>query len=56
VPRGTPEAVLQSIVNWINAGDLDSLMALYEPSAGLPLSPAKQQLSSPPQSAEYVFR
>ena len=29
----TPEAVLQSIVDGINTGDLDSLMTLYEPDA-----------------------
>jgi uncharacterized protein (TIGR02246 family) len=33
MPTGTPEAVLQSIVDGINAGDLDSLMTLYEPGA-----------------------
>jgi hypothetical protein len=33
MPRETPEAVLQSIVDGINTGDLDSLMTLYEPDA-----------------------
>jgi uncharacterized protein (TIGR02246 family) len=31
--RETPETVLQSIVDGINTGDLDSLMTLYEPDA-----------------------
>jgi hypothetical protein len=30
---GTPRQVLQSIVEGINAGDLDGLMSLYEPEA-----------------------
>ena len=32
--RGTPEQVLKSIVDGINTGNLDALMALYEPDAG----------------------
>lgn len=32
--RGTPEQVLKSIVDGINAGNLDALMTLYEPDAG----------------------
>lgn len=31
--REIPEAVLQSTVDGINTGDLDSLMTLYEPDA-----------------------
>src|SRR5262245_58451747 len=31
---GTPEQVLRSIVDGINTGNLDALMALYEPDAG----------------------
>jgi uncharacterized protein (TIGR02246 family) len=39
--RETPEAVLQSIVDGINAGDLDSLMTLYEPGAAFATQPGK---------------
>ena len=39
--RGTPDAVLQSIVDGINAGDLDSLMTLYEPDAVFATQPGK---------------
>jgi ketosteroid isomerase-like protein len=41
MPRGTPEAVLQSIVDGINAGDMDSLMTLYEPGAVFATEPGK---------------
>jgi uncharacterized protein (TIGR02246 family) len=41
MPRETPEAVLQSIVDGINAGDLDSLMTLYEPDAVFATQPGK---------------
>jgi uncharacterized protein (TIGR02246 family) len=41
MPTGTPEAVLQSIVDGINAGDLDSLMNLYEPGAVFATQPGK---------------
>ena len=41
MPRGTPDAVLQSIVDGINAGDLDSLMTLYEPGAVFATQPGK---------------
>lgn len=37
--RETPEAVLQSVVDGINAGDLDGLMTLYEPGAVFATSP-----------------
>ena len=37
----TPEAVLNSIVHGINAGDLDALMPLYEPQAGFAAQPGK---------------
>jgi uncharacterized protein (TIGR02246 family) len=39
--RETPEAVLQSIVDGINSGDLDSLMTLYEPGAVFATQPGK---------------
>ena len=37
--RGTPEQVLKSIVDGINAGDLDTLMSLYEPEAAFAAQP-----------------
>ena len=39
MPRGTPEQVLQSIVDGVNAGDLDALMTLYEPDAVFAVQP-----------------
>ena len=39
VDRETPEQVLKSIVDGINAGDLDALMTLYEPDAGFAAQP-----------------
>jgi uncharacterized protein (TIGR02246 family) len=35
----TPEQVLKSIVDGINAGNLDALMALYEPEAAFATQP-----------------
>jgi uncharacterized protein (TIGR02246 family) len=37
--RETPEEVLKSIVDGINTGNLDSLMALYEPQAAFATQP-----------------
>ena len=37
--RETPEQVLQSIVEGINAGNLDALMSLYEPEAAFASQP-----------------
>jgi uncharacterized protein (TIGR02246 family) len=37
--RGTPEQVLKSIVDGINAGDLDTLMSLYESEAAFAAQP-----------------
>ena len=37
--RGTPEQVLQSIVDGINAGNLDILMPLYEAEAAFATQP-----------------
>jgi uncharacterized protein (TIGR02246 family) len=37
--RETPEEVLKSIVDGINTGNLDSLMALYEPQAAFATRP-----------------
>ena len=41
MPQETPQAVLRSIVDGINAGDLDSLMTLYEPGAVFATQPGK---------------
>jgi uncharacterized protein (TIGR02246 family) len=41
MPTGTPETLLQSIVDGINAGNLDSLMTLYEPGAVFATQPGK---------------
>ena len=38
---GTPEEVLHSIVDGINAGDVDALMPLYEPEAGFAAQPGR---------------
>jgi uncharacterized protein (TIGR02246 family) len=37
--RGTPEQVLESIVNGINSGNLEALMSLYEPEAAFAAQP-----------------
>ena len=37
--RGTPEQVLESIVDGINTGNLDALMPLYEPEAAFATQP-----------------
>ena len=37
--QGTPEQVLKSIVDGINTGNLDALMALYEPEAAFATQP-----------------
>jgi uncharacterized protein (TIGR02246 family) len=39
VSRGTPEQVLQSIVDGINTGNLDALMTLYESEAAFAAQP-----------------
>lgn len=39
--QGTPEEVLNSIVDGINAGNLDALMPLYEPEAGFAAQPGR---------------
>ena len=47
MPTGTPEQVLATIVDGINAGNLDILMTLYEPDAAFAAQPGvlKQGLS-----------
>jgi ketosteroid isomerase-like protein len=42
----TPEEVLNSVVKGINAGDLDSLMTLYEPLASFASQPGELAKSS----------
>ena len=37
--QGTPQQVLQSIVDGINTGNLDALMPLYEPGAAFAAQP-----------------
>jgi uncharacterized protein (TIGR02246 family) len=37
--NGTPEQLLQSIVEGINTGNLDALVTLYEPEAGFASQP-----------------
>ena len=37
--NGTPEEVLKSVVDGVNTGNLDALMALYEPEAGFVAQP-----------------
>ena len=37
----TPEQVLQSIVDGINAGNIEALMSLYEPDAAFAAQPGK---------------
>ena len=37
--QGTPEQVLESIVEGINSGNLDALMPLYEPHAAFAAQP-----------------
>jgi uncharacterized protein (TIGR02246 family) len=39
--QGTPEEVLNSVVDGINAGSLDALMSLYEPQAGFAAQPGR---------------
>ena len=37
--KGTPEEVLKSIVEGVNAGNIDALMTLYEPQAAFAAQP-----------------
>lgn len=37
--KGTPQQVLQSVVEGINVGNLDGLMSLYEPEAAFAAQP-----------------
>ena len=50
----TPEEVLNSVVVGINAGDLDSLMKLYEPNACFASEPG--QLAKSPDSVRQCLR
>lgn len=50
----TPEEVLNSVVEGINAGDLDSLMTLYEPLACFASQPG--QLAKSPDGIRESLR
>ena len=50
----TPEEVLNSVVEGINAGDLDSLMTLYEPLARFASQPG--QLAKSPDGIRESLR
>ena len=50
----TPEEVLNSVVKGINAGDLDSLMTLYEANACFATQPG--QLAKSPESISQSLR
>jgi ketosteroid isomerase-like protein len=50
----TPEEVLNSVVEGINAGDLDSLMTLYEAGACFASQPG--QLANSPESLRQSLR
>jgi ketosteroid isomerase-like protein len=50
----TPEEVLSSVIDGINAGDLDSLMTLYEPLACFASQPG--QLANSPEGIRESLR
>ena len=50
----TPEEVLNSVIDGINAGDLDSLMTLYEPLACFASQPG--QLAKSPEGIRESLR
>ena len=50
----TPEEVLSSVIDDINAGDLDSLMTLYEPLACFASQPG--QLAKSPEGIRESLR
>ncbi|WP_148685843.1 YybH family protein [Candidatus Nitrosocosmicus hydrocola] len=50
----TPEGVLNTVVEGINNGDLDSLMKLYEPNACFASEPG--QLAKSPESISQCLR
>ena len=47
MPTSTPEQVLESIVTGINAGDLDSLLPLYESDAAFASEPGSLAHGAP---------
>ena len=47
MPTTTPVAVLESIVSGINAGDLDSLLPLYESDAAFAVEPGSLAPGTP---------
>jgi uncharacterized protein (TIGR02246 family) len=52
--KTNPEEVLNSIVEGLNTGDLNSIMNLYEPDACL--APQQGQLAKTPESIREGFR
>ena len=52
--KKTPEGVLNSVAEGINAGDLDSLMMLYEADACFASQPG--QLAKSPESVRQSLR
>ena len=41
MPADTPEQVLDAVVEGINTGDFETLMALYEPEAAFATQPGR---------------
>jgi hypothetical protein len=41
MPTETPEQVLEAVVEGINTGNFETLMALYEPEAALATQPSR---------------
>lgn len=52
--RKTPKEVLESVVEGINSGELDSLMALYETDACFATEPG--QIANSPESIRQCLR
>lgn len=52
--RKTPKEVLESVVEGINSGELDSLMALYESDACFATEPG--QIANSPESIRQCLR
>ena len=49
----TPEQVLESIVNGINSGNLDSLMPLYESEAAFATQPGASPTAHPASARRW---
>ena len=41
MPTETPEQVLEAVVEGINTGNFETLMALYEPEAAFAIQPGR---------------